>query len=161
MTVASTTLATTTVGGAVTVNTVGVTNSTCGNVIQNGLIKTWVPPIVAVTGSLGAKVTTASCSAAVEFDESTALVNNKSFIGLTVNSTTAGAYQDPETAVAGVFKAGHAMVYGARVYIDTPVPANVYNSSGVLIATSPSSITHASHAAALLIIEAIYTWTGQ
>jgi hypothetical protein len=161
MSVASTTLDVTTVGGAVTVNTVGVTNSTCGNVIQNGLIKTWVPPIVAVTGSLGAKVTTTACAAAVEFDEATALVNNKSFIGLVTNTSSAGSYRDPETAVAGTFKAGHAIVYGARVYIDTPVAANVYTNAGTLMGTAPGFTTYADRAAALAAVAAIYTWTGQ
>jgi hypothetical protein len=161
MTVASTTLGVTTVGGAVTVNAVGVTNSTCGNVIENGLIKTWVPPIVSVTGSNGVKVTTTACAATVAFDESTALVNNKSFIGLVTNTSSAGAYRDPETAGAGTFKAGHAIVYGARVFIDTPVTANVYNSSGTLIAIAPGFTTYASHAAALAALAAVYTWTGQ
>jgi hypothetical protein len=161
----------TTTSGVVTIDTVGVTYLNCGIDIQKGLVKQFLGVVQNVVGTAPITVSTNGCVKTVGLEYSALdyvqiktglglLSSSKSLVGYTCGT----AFVDPSASSppggAGSLAFGSAVVYGSRVYVNTPFPANVYDSAGSLVVTAPGFVTYGTPAAASAALDTYYTFTG-
>lgn len=159
LSVSSTNLTVTNVSGNYAVNTSGANVTTGGYNIVSGQMRTWTQPITSITGTKGVKATTTVGATALEYDQSTALVQSKVLVGVSAG----GAFLDPATGVLSVgqsWATGSAAVYGTRVLVVTPSASTLYDSSGTVLGVAPGFTSYASEAAALVALQNIYSFSS-
>ena len=153
---ATTNLTYTNVAGAVTLNTSGANSNTCGYSIVDGVVKTWVQPVVAITAGAGVSVATnaATCNVTVASTN-----QSRSVTGVSCGTN----FVDPFTAalpVNATWKVGHVVVSEARVHFFCDSPSNFYDKTGAIVATGPTSVIFPGNDLALALMESVYSFSG-
>lgn len=159
LSIASTTLSVGNTAGAYTVNAVGANANTCGYSIVSGIVKTWVPPIVTITAAAGITATTSACVTTLAFDHDSALLQNKTVVGVSCGN----AFVDPATGALPAlssWQTGTVAAYGTRVHFITASPSTFFSEAGAVVGSSPGFSVYATEDAALTALHSIYTFAG-
>lgn len=156
--ITTTNLSVTNVSGAVTLNTSGVNNSTCGYNIVDGQVRTWTNPITTLVAGRGVSV--AQTAAGVNCSWTVDTKNdNKTIVGVSCGS----AFVNPASGALPAnssWVTGSAVVYGTRLFLNTPTPATVYSAAGGVLASAPTMLVYASNALALAALDSVHTFSG-
>lgn len=159
LSIATANLTLTNASGAYTLNTSGVNVATGGYAITAGQVRAWTQPITSITGINGVKAITNVGATVLEYDQASALVQNKVLVGVSAG----GAFLNPATGVLVPGQAwvqGSAAVYGSRVLVVTPATATIYSAAGAVLGSAPGFTSYGSEAAALVALQAMYTFSS-